>query len=420
MSVRCSTLRNGLRVVTDNFPRLETASLGIWVDVGSRCETLEQHGVSHFLEHMAFKGTPSRSARELAEQIESVGGEVNAATSLESTAYFARVMKADVRLALEVIADILSNPLFDPEELERERSVILHEIAATHDQPDDLVFDLAQEAAFPDQSLGRPILGSVGSVASLGAADLQAFLTKNYTAPAMILVAAGAVDHDTVVREAEQLFTGFDGQAPYRSEGARYAGGTAGVDRDLEQSHLVLAYEGVPYSDSDFFAAQILAGIVGGGMSSRLFQEAREKRALCYSIYAYCWGLTDTGLFGVNAGTGPDEVEELMALVGRELARAASAPPSEAELDRAKAQLRAGAVMCLESSGARAEQLARHMLRYGRPIPLEELITKVDAVGGEDVRRLAERLLVQAEPTLSIVGPPGQLDSCREMLEKLH
>lgn len=420
MSVRCSTLSNGLRVVTDSFPRLETASLGIWVDVGSRCETLDQHGVSHFLEHMAFKGTPSRSARELAEQIESVGGEVNAATSLESTAYFARVMKADVRLALEIISDILSKPLFDLEEMERERSVILHEIAAVHDQPDDLVFDLAQEAAFPDQSLGRPILGTVRSVASLSAADLQTFLTRNYTAPAMVLVAAGAVDHDMVVREAEHLFAGFDGPLRTKADGARYAGGTAGLDRDLEQSHLVLAYEGVPYGDPDFFPAQILAGILGGGMSSRLFQEARENRALCYAIYAYCWGLSDTGLFGVNAGTGPGEVEELMALVAGELARAASAPPSAAELDRAKAQLRAGAVMCLESSGARAEQLARHMLRYGRPIPLEELVAKVDAVSGEDVRRLAERLLVQAEPTLSIVGPPGQLDSCRQMLEKFH
>lgn len=405
MSVTVTELANGMRVVTHEMPHLETASLGVWVGVGARFEGAGEHGISHLLEHMAFKGTARRSAREIVEEIESVGGDVNAATSLEVTAYYARVLKGDVALAVDLLADILQNPKFEPPELARETDVILQEIAASKDCPDDMAYDLVQEAAFPEQALGRTILGTADSVRGFAAADLRHYLGTHYRPGSMVLAGAGAVDHDSLVKLAEASFAAGEKAPAEKPVSARYQGGIRFGDNAFEQTHVVLAFEGPSYRDDAFYSSQILSSILGGGMSSRLFQKIREQRGLCYSIYSYCWGLMDTGLFGVHAATSEEQVSELLELVKRELAEAADRLPEEAEIIRAKAQLKAGLLMSLESSGTRAEQLARQLLVFGRPLGIDELTEKVEAVSRETVRAQAERLFGAADASMALVGP---------------
>ena len=304
MSIETTALANGLRVVSHAMPHLETVSLGVWVGVGARCESGAQHGISHLLEHMALKGTARRSAREIAEEIETVGGDLNAATSLETTAYYARVLKADIPLAVDIIADIVRDPKFDAGELAREQDVIMQEIAAAEDSPDDVAYDLAQAAAFPDQPVGRPILGTCESVRSFTPDDLTAYMKSHYAPGSMVLAAAGAVDHAQLVQLAEARFGEMEVREPHITDPAQYAGGFARSSRPFEQSHIVVSFQGPSYCNEAIYTGQILSSMLGGGMSSRLFQEAREARGLCYSIYSFCWGLSDTGLFGIHAATG--------------------------------------------------------------------------------------------------------------------
>jgi predicted Zn-dependent peptidase len=359
MIMNHTLLPNGLRVVSHHMPHLETVSMGVWLGVGARHETSEERGISHLLEHMAFKGTQSRDAKDIAEEIEAVGGELNAATSLETTTYFSRVLAGDIGIALEILADILQRPRYAPDELEREREVILQEIAATRDSPDEIAFELLQEAAFPDQAIGRPILGTADSVKGFEPGDLRKFLLSNYGAKRMVLSAAGKVDHDKLVRHAEALFGGLNGGVGGRIEPARYAGGTRSSTKPFEQSHLLLAFEGPSYLHADFYTAQVFSALFGGGMSSRLFQEVRERRGLCYSIYSTFWALADTGMFAVHAATGPHMIEKLIEVVTSELRRAAQEAPTAAEVARSKTQLKAGLLMGLESSFARADYMAR-------------------------------------------------------------
>lgn len=407
MSVTVSELANGMRVVSHAMPHLETVSLGVWVGVGARFESAREHGISHLLEHMAFKGTGRRSARDIAEEIESVGGEVNAATSVETTAYYARVLKGDEPLALDILADILQSPRFDEGELAREKDVILQEIAASQDSPDDIAYDLLQEAAYPDQALGRPILGTAESVRSIAPADLEAYLKAHYRPGAMVLAAAGAVDHDTLTKQVEAAFAGGGGAAAEQPAKARYAGGLRCGDRAFEQNHILLGFEAPSYREEAFYAAQMLSSMLGGGMSSRLFQEAREQHALCYSVYTFCWALADSGLFGLHAATGEEQIPRLLEVLDRELERIASQAPDEGEVNRSRAQLKAGLLMSLESSGARAEQLARQQLAFGRPLGIDELMAKVDAITGESVRAQAERLFAGSAASVALVGSPG-------------
>ncbi len=405
MSVTVSELANGMRVVTHSMPHLETVSLGVWVGVGARFETDEEHGISHLLEHMAFKGTARRTARDIAEEIESAGGDLNAATSLETTAYYARVLKGDVALAVDLLADIVQHPGFDPIELAREQDVVLQEIAASRDSPDDVAYDLVQDAAFPEQALGRPILGTAESVTGFAPADLQQYLGKHYRPGSMVLAGAGAIDHEALVKLAEASFADQEKRQAEMPKPARYGGGMRYGGGTFEQNHIILAFQGPSYRDDAFYSAQVLSSILGGGMSSRLFQNIREQRGLCYSIYSYCWGLLDTGLFGVHAATGERQTAELLELVNGELARAADELPDEAEIVRAKAQLKAGLLMSLESSGARAEQLARQLLAFGRPLDIEELSGRVDAVSRESVRAEAEHLFGGPAASMAVVGP---------------
>ncbi|MDX2204826.1 MAG: pitrilysin family protein [Hyphomicrobiaceae bacterium] len=398
-----STLPNGLKVVTHHMPHVETVSLGIWVAAGARHETPGQHGISHLLEHMAFKGTQKRSAMAIAEEIEAVGGELNAATSLETTAYYARVLKADVPLALDILADILQAPRYAEEELEREREVILQEIAGTRDSPEEIAYELVQDAAFPMQSIGRPILGTAESVTSFSAQDLRGFLGQHYVAGRMVLSAAGNVSHEAIVRQAGALIGDLPGGAEGRYEPARYVGGPRTTDKTFEQSHLVMGFAGPSYRTPGYYTGQVFSGLFGGGMSSRLFQEVREKRGLCYAIYSSMWALADTGMFGIHAATGHDALGELIDVVGGEFAKAAASRPSEAEVQRSKAQIKAGLLMGLESSGARAEQMARQLLLFGRLIDTPELVENIEAVDAEAVRAFAEQL-VAGMASVAVVG----------------
>ncbi len=404
MPIEITTLPNGLRVITDAMPRLETTSLGLWVGTGARHETEREHGISHFLEHMAFKGTRQRTAQQIAEEIETVGGDLNAATSMETTAYYARVLKGDEKVALGLIADILQNSAFGRPELEGERQVILQEIAATRDSPDDIGYDLLHDAAYPQQSVGRPILGTPASVGSFTAGDLRRFLGRRYGPGNMVIAAAGAVRHANVVRHAEALFGGLtDDRRTSGERPAKYVGGLRHSEKPFEQSHLLIGFPSPSYGDEAFFTAQVFSGLFGGGMSSRLFQEVREKRGLCYSIYSSAWGLRDTGLFGVHAATGTGLMGQLIDVIGTELKRAADRAPDEAELARSKAQLKAGLLMSLESSSARAEQMARHLLMHNRVLGNAELMAQVDAVTAEDTRAFAQSL-VESEASVSLVG----------------
>jgi predicted Zn-dependent peptidase len=418
MTVEVTRLASGLSVVTDRMPHLESATLGVWIGSGSRDEKLDEHGISHLLEHMAFKGTKRRTAREIAEAIEAVGGDLNAATSVESTAYYARVLKADVPLALDVLSDILSDPTFDPEELRREQNVIVQEIGATEDAPDDLVFDRLQEISFPKQSVGRSILGTPETVRSFNPARIQAYLSRNYRAPDMLVAAAGAVEHKAIVEEAEKRFASFTGPAAPVPEPAHFGGGTRVETRDLEQVHLALALQGLPVVDDQLYSLQVFTSVLGGGMSSRLFQEVREKRGLCYTIQAFHMPYADTGLFGLYAGTDEADAPELMRVVIDQITNATETI-NEAEISRAKAQMKAGLLMALESSEARLSQLARQMLAYGRPIPLNEIVAKVEAVTVDSARAAGRALIGCSRPAIAVLGPGNGLESTAAIAESL-
>ncbi len=417
MTVQLHTLPNGFRIVTEHMPGLASASIGIWIDAGGRHERLDQNGIAHFLEHMAFKGTKRRSALQIAEEIEDVGGYINAYTSRELTAFYARVLKADVPLALDVISDILLNPIFDPAEIEVERGVILQEIGQALDTPDDVIFDWLQERAYPEQPLGRTILGPTERVSQFARHDLSEFVADHYGPERMILSAAGAVDHDTIVRTAEALFGHLAPQPAFTQVDATFQSGERIELKTLEQAHFALGFEGPGYRDDAIYTAQIFSTAFGGGMSSRLFQEIREKRGLCYTIYAQTGAYAETGMTTIYAGTSAEDLNELAGLTMDELKRSAD-DMTPAEVARARAQMKAGLLMGLESPSSRAERLARMVSIWGRVPDLEETISRIDAVTTGDVREFAAGMITGAA-ALALYGPvekAPRLDDLRERL----
>jgi predicted Zn-dependent peptidase len=419
MSVEISKLASGLTIVTDNMPHVETAALGVWAGVGGRDEKPNEHGISHLLEHMAFKGTTRRSSREIVEEIEAVGGDLNAGTSTETTSYYARVMKADVPLALDVLSDILANPAFEPEELEREKNVIVQEIGAAQDTPDDVVFEHLNELCYPDQPMGRSLLGTAKTLRGFNRDMLRGYLATHYRGPDMVVAAAGAVEHRQVVDEAEKRFSSFEATPGPKPQTAMFGkGGARVVHRELEQAHLTLALEGVPQTDLSLFSLQVFTNILGGGMSSRLFQEVREKRGLCYSIYTFHAPYTDTGFFGLYTGTDPADAPEMMEVVV-DIINESVETLAEAEIARAKAQMKAGLLMALESCSSRAEQLARHVLAYGRPQTVQELVDRIDAVSIESTRNAARALLSRSRPAVVALGSGRGLDTAVSFAEGL-
>ncbi|MBB2796642.1 UNVERIFIED_ORG: putative Zn-dependent peptidase [Rhizobium pisi] len=420
MTVECTRLKSGLTVVTETMPHLESVALGVWIKSGSRNETEDEHGIAHLLEHMAFKGTARRSAREIAEEIEDVGGEVNAATSTETTSYYARVLKDHVPLAVDILADILTESAFEEEELEREKQVILQEINAANDTPDDVVFDRFSEAAYRDQTLGRPILGTPQTVVSFTPQQIRTYLGRNYTTDRMFVVATGAVDHEEFLRMVEDRFASLptSPSAPPVMEAARYIGGSVREPRDLMDAQILLGFEGKPYHARDFYCSQILANILGGGMSSRLSQEVREFRGLCYSVYTFHWGFSDTGIFGIHAATGGENLPELVPVIIDELHKSAN-EIHQKEIERARAQIRAQLLMGQESPAARAGQIARQMMLYGRPISNPEMMERLEGITIERLTDLAGRLFYDTVPTLSAIGPLEQLAPMEDITASL-
>ncbi len=419
MSVKLHTLPNGFRIATERMPGLQSASIGIWVLAGGRHETEPQNGIAHFLEHMAFKGTKTRSALQIAEAIEDVGGYINAYTSREMTAYYARVLGQDVDLALDVISDILLNPAFTPEEIEVERGVILQEIGQALDTPDDIIFDWLQEEAYPGQPLGRTILGPAERVASFSRADLAEFTKSHYGPGQLILSAAGDVDHDAICRAAERLFGGLAPRvtAPLQPP-ARFGGGERRVIKALEQVHFAMALEGPDYRDPAIYTAQIYATAMGGGMSSRLFQKIREDRGLCYTIFAQAGAYEDTGMTTIYAGTSAEEIDDLALLTMDEMKRAAD-DMTEAEVARARAQMKAGMLMGLESPSNRAERLARMLAIWGRVPGVEEAVAKIDAVTVAEVRDFAGHAVTKAGSALALYGPADKAPTLAQLKARL-
>ncbi len=417
MSVEVTKLANGLTVATDHMPGIGTAALSIAFGAGSRSETPNEHGLAHLLEHMAFKGTSRRTALQIAEEIEQVGGDLNAATGIEQTSYDARVLAEHVPLAVDILSDILTDPLLTEEELAREKGVILSEIGATEDTPDDIVYDIAHATAFAGQSIGRPILGTPQSVTALDRNAISDFLGRHYKGERGVLVAAGAVDHREVVKLAEDHLGGVAAAAGPGISPAIWKGGEVRTHRDLEQAHLVLAFPGRALGDTDTLALQVFSNILGGGMSSRLFQEIREKRGLVYSILSFHWAFADTGLFGIYAGTGEDDLEELMPVMLDEIA-GTTVSATEREVARAKAQMRMSLELAQESPPSRTERLTRQLLTLGRPVGAEEILERLEAVTLEDVKRVGLAAL-SATPSLAAIGPVSGLPPFARICERL-
>ncbi|HEX6101967.1 MAG TPA: pitrilysin family protein [Alphaproteobacteria bacterium] len=417
MSVKVTRLANGLTVATDAMAGVESATVGVWVGAGARHEPAEVNGIAHLLEHMAFKGTERRSALAIAEEIEAVGGYLNAYTTREHTADYARVLAGDVPIAVDILADILQHSTFDPAELERERAVILQEIGQAEDTPDDIIFDHLQLTAFPEQALGRPILGSPEIVRRLDREAVRSYMRTRYGASSMILVGAGRVEHEALVRLAERHFAQLPAKADLAREPAAFVGGERRDQKELEQVHLVLGFAGLPHTDPDYYAASVYSTLIGGGMSSRLFQEVREKRGLVYSVYSFTNSYFDGGLFGIYAGTGEAQAAETLRVIADELARARD-DVTEEELNRARAQVKAGLLMGRESTGARAEQLAQQLMIFGRPLPVAEIVAELEAVDRARIALMAERL-TSSPPAFAALGPIDGLGPLGELARAL-
>jgi len=417
MNVKITRLPNGLTVTTDPMAQLESAFLGVWVNTGGRNETRPVMGISHMLEHMAFKGTETRSARAIAEEIEAVGGYLNAYTSREQTAFHARVLKADVPLGIDLLSDILTHPTFEQGELERERQVVLQELGQARDTPDDIIFDHLQAAVYPDQPMGWPILGEEETVSQFSRDQLRDYMSTNYRAGSMLVIASGAVDHDRIVEMAAEKFASLPSGTTAEPKEAHFGGKEIRRQEDLEQAHLTWAFPGIAADDPDFYVAQAYVTALGGGMSSRLFQEVREKRGLCYSVYAFSQASNDTGMIGIYAGTGETESEQISAVIAGEMAALASGA-HEHEIARAKAQLKSSLLMGLERPGSRAEMIASHLFTFGRLLSTEELTEKLDAIDASAVRRFGERVMATQSPAMAAIGPIGKLEKHERFAER--
>jgi predicted Zn-dependent peptidase len=419
MSVQISTLRNGLRVVSSSMPSLETAAVSLTVDTGSRFEAAENNGVAHMLEHMVFKGTARRNARQIAEEIESVGGHLNAYTSRDQTTFYARVLGDDVALGLDMVADLITNPVIDAEDVEKEKEVVLQELGTALDTPDDIIFDHLQQVAFPDQPIGRSILGTRETIKAMTRDSIFAYRDSHYLAGSMVLSAAGKVDHDKLVSWAEQRL----GNVPAGTRAAPilafYQAGVLHETRDLEQAHLTLALPAATYSDPTHYAQTLFSALLGGGMSSRLFQEIREERGLAYSIYSYLTPFADSGLFAIYMGTSAEQAHEALD-VTLQCLLAATDRIDEAELARAKAQAKAGLFMSLESCSAQSENLARQLLIYDRIVPTTEIVARIDACSVADVVAAGRAIVAGGILSSASIGPgeaTPDIDSLRTCLQ---
>ncbi len=402
-----TTLQNGIRIVTEAMPTLDSVSIGIWITMGSRDEGPRERGLSHFIEHLLFKGTERRSAFDISRDIESVGGSINAFTGKEYTCFHAKVLKRDVALAVDILADIVANSLFDPQEVERERMVVVQEIKMVEDTPDDYIHDLFHGFFWGDHPLGYPITGVKENVLAFQREEITAFLKGKYTPDRMIVAAAGDLDHRQLVDLVEtQLGRLVPCSSPLQREGTH--GGKSRMKvayRELEQVHFCLGTEGIPYSHRLRFAGHTLNTLLGGNMSSRLFQEVREKRGLTYSIYSFLSTYTDTGLFGVYAGTTKDEVQQVVDLILLELQALRAGKLGAEDLSAAKEYLRGSMILSLEGSDGRMSKSARDEICFSRHIPLEEVLRDLEGVSEDAIVEVAQEMLDSHPLCLTLLGP---------------
>jgi predicted Zn-dependent peptidase len=403
--IRSTRLDNGIAVVTESMAGSHSAAVGFWVDAGSRDEDPALGGASHFLEHLLFKGTETRSARDIAEAVDAVGGDMNAFTTKEYTAFYVRVLDADLDLALDILSDIMWAPAFRADEVEAERQVIVEEILMHEDEPSDLVHDLFTEAVYPGHPLGRPVLGDRSTIGAMSRDQIAGYFGAMYRPSSIVVAAAGNVDHDRVVAGVERGFAGHPGTAPRRAEAPLPAPRSVAVtSRPTEQAHVVVGARALDRSDDDRFALSVLNHVLGGGMSSRLFQEIREKRGLAYSVYSYRVGYMETGVLAVYAGTTPARAVEVLDLIDAELDRLGDADVSERELAVAKGHVKGSLALTLEDSAGRMNRIGRSQLVHGSVMSFEELVARTDDVTAEDVRRLAGRI-VGGDRVLAVIGP---------------
>lgn len=407
-SPQISQLASGLRVASLRMAEAHSVQVGIWVAAGARDERAGEQGIAHMLEHMAFKGTERRNAAEIAAAVENVGGYMNAHTAREETAYYIRVLPEQLELAVDVLADILTASTLPDHELERERGVIIQEIGQTLDAPDDLVFEKFSEIAFPDHVMGQSILGTVDSVSGFGRADLQGWMGRCYGLDRMLVCAAGQIDHARLVQMVGEKLAGLPAAKMDSRQKPGFAPGRSVAERDLEQSHILFGLQAPSVLDAGRFSLLLLSSLYGGGMSSRLFQRVREERGLCYSIFSFTQLYSDSGLFGVYAGTAPQQMDELLEVAAASLAELTAAVGSD-ELARAKAQLKAAVLMGRDSVAGMTDSLARQILLFGGPQSAEELIGQIEAVSAADISAMARRLLSGPGPALSVVGPKHSL-----------
>ncbi len=406
MEIRQSTLKNGLRVITAPRPQIESVSLGIWVNTGSADETLEDNGISHFIEHMVFKGTKKRNSLQISEDIENVGGGMNAYTSRHFTCFYAKMLKNDLELAIDVIADFVTSPLFENAEMIKEKEVVVQEIKQSLDTPDDLVFDYFQESCFANQATGRTILGPIDTVRGFTADRMHEYMKNHYTANNMVAVAVGNLNHDEFVKMVEERLSELPATRSFIADSQKYIGGAKIECKDIEQTHLVLGFEGSSYLNEDYYKYSVLSTILGGGMSSRLFQEIREKRGLVYTINSFNQSLKNTGVFGIYAGTTPKELNELIPVVADEIKKLVNDKVNDIELQRAKTQIKASLLMSLESSSTTAEILARQFLLFNRVIPINETVQKIEAITKDDLQTVSQKIFA-TNPTYTILGCNG-------------
>lgn len=403
MEVNLSKLENGLRVVTVERPETETISLGIWIKTGSSCENADINGISHFVEHMVFKGTKKRTALQISEDIENVGGQTNAYTSREFTVFYAKMLKNDIELAVDVLADLVMAPSFLDEEMRKEKEVVIQEIKQTNDDPSDIVFDYFQNTAFAEQALGRSILGPENNVRSFKADDLRNYMKHNYAAENIVFAAAGNLNHEKLVAMVAERMGTLQKHTSFSRDKQIYTGGEFIKQRDTEQAQVLLGFPGVDCYSSQYYLVSILSTLLGGSMSSRLFQEIREKRGLVYSVYSFTNSYFNNGMFGIYAGLNADEIKNYLPVVADEIKKISNEYVQEKELSRVKAQLKASLLMALESSSSTAEVIARQHLVHNRDIPAAEIIEKIDAVSKKDVLETA-RQIFNGKLTYTLLG----------------
>lgn len=413
-----TTLSNGLRIASYFMPSIDSVAISISVEAGSRYETANQNGLSHFLEHMAFKGTKRRSAKQIAEEFDAIGGHLNAYTGREHTVYYAKVLKENFSFAMDILSDILQYSVFNPEEMTKEKQVILQEIAQTNDTPDDIVFDFHQETLFPNQPLGRSILGPAEHVKSFSQHDVQAYMQSLYATPSMVVSVAGNIAHDEVVNVAEDFFRHLPTSRDIQKQALDYRGGDCRKTQDLEQTHLLMSVKGLGYHDPHYYTMQVLSSVLGEGMSSRLFQEIREKRGLVYHVQSYTSLYCDGGVFGVYAAASEEHLPTLVPVLCEELVKTVDTI-QEVELERVKAQVKANVLMSKESCSGLSDLIGKQHLCFKRHIPLEETLAQYNAVTVEDVQALARTLLTGSKLTVTALGKIDKLEPYEKICERV-